>query len=296
MKLTTALRVKIFVLITILMGSVITFAKAQTVHNITPADNEFKDSAWDLPLVPNDATVFNFDLKGYVFGLRMIRAQYNGFYTNDSYAVRSKLKTSGLGALLKKLQIWSVTTGIKTPSDLRPVTHVQQNLDKKNRRVEIGYDYEIDSITVKINPRLGSQGKPPASPIERFSADDTLSAVLNLMMRGGALAGEVCKGSIRVFDSKQHYNLRMEQAGTKKIRYHGKKHQTLRCQLYYEPISGFDPEDLPNDKEQSTPVKVYYLQDAHSGLYVPIRFTYAISGFKAVIKVNDMEIGGQRVF
>ncbi len=235
-------------------------------------------------------TSFDFQLKGYVFGLRMIKAKYTGTIRKDSYTVYSDINTSGLGAMLKKLRIWAITQGKYDTSGLYPLTHTQQNLDKKSRRVEMAYDYNKGEVDVDINPRLGSQGVPPASMKERFEADDTLSAILSLMMRGTRIKGDVCKGTVKVFDSKQHYGLRMEPAGSKAVKYDDDKVETIRCLVYYEPISGFDPEDLPEAEEAAEPINIYFLKDDASDLYVPVRFTYKISGFKAVIKIVDTRI------
>ena len=143
---------------------------------------------------------------------------------------------------------------------------------------------------MNIIPTLGSQGVPPASPQERFSADDTISAVLNLMLRGEHIEGELCNGTVRTFDSKQHYGLRMERAGTKRRKFGGEKVEAVQCLVYYEPINGFDPEDLPSDEEGSTPVKVTFVPRPDIGLNIPLRFTYKISAIKAVIKLDKWEI------
>lgn len=251
-------------------------------------DGNIMEKTYSIPTPDTTATEFDFKLKGYVFGLRMIKANYTGWFDNDSYSVYTDLKTSGLGALLKKLEIWAVTTGSYTKSGLTPNFHIQQNMDKKNRRVEMNYDNALRKVDVVIEPRLGSQGVPPATPIERYNADDTISAVLNLMMRGQRIDGPVCSGGVRVFDSKQHYNLRMERAGTKRVKFNGEKVDTIRCHIYYEPISGFDPEDLPDAEEGSTPIKIYMKEFPELGLYVPVRFTYKISSIKAVIKLDEM--------
>jgi len=240
--------------------------------------------------VTADATQFDFELKGYVFGIRMIKSSFAGSFTDTQYEVRSDLKTSGLGALLKKLRIWAITTGRLDASGLHPESHTQQNLDKKNRRVEMRYDYGRQEVSVDINPPIGSQGVPPASPEERFTADDTLSAVLSLMLKGYKLDGEVCIGGVRVFDSKQHYNLRMERVGYTDYKKGGFNEQVLKCHVFYEPISGFDPEDLPDTEEGGTPVVVYFADRPDLGMHIPLRFTYKISGFKAVIKVVDMTV------
>ena len=110
------------------------------------------------------------------------------------------------------------------------------------------------------------------------------------MMRGEKVDQPICSGGVRVFDSKQHYNLRMVQDGTKRLKHEGKKIETIRCLVYYEPISGFDPEDLPNTEEGGTPIKIYLKKYPEIGLYVPVRFTYKISSITAVIKLDEMQI------
>lgn len=258
--------------------------------------SELEDPAWDLTPAAKDAVNFDFELKGYVFGLRMIKAQYTGHYNDTHYAARADLKTSGLGAFLKKLQIWAVSSGRIEPAadnksrTLTPIRHVQQNRDKKNRRVEMDYDDETQMVDVNIVPPLGSQGIPPASEAERYAADDTVSAIMTLMLQGRDANGPLCNETVAVFDSKQHYNLRMVRVGSKSLKYHKDKYESVMCEVYYEPVSGFDPEDLPEAEESATPVIVYFTTQPIYGLHVPMRFTYKVGGFKAVIKVTDLKI------
>ena len=107
------------------------------------------NKVYSLPPAPQSALKFDFKLKGYVFGLRMIRANYTGWFNQTNYSLYTDLKTSGLGALLKKLEIWAVTHGKSSGYRLQPVWHVQQNLDKKNRRVEMNYNRPAQSVDVK---------------------------------------------------------------------------------------------------------------------------------------------------
>lgn len=244
---------------------------------------------YDIAAPTAGATQFSFKLKGYVFGFKMITAHYNGYIDGDHYAAYTDIKTSGLGAMLKKLEIWAVSKGTFNGTELTPEFQVQQNLDGKNRRVEMNYDNVLKTVDVNIIPTLGSQGVPPASPAERYSANDAVSAILDIMMRGQRLDKTFCDGKTRVFDSKQHYNLRMERDGTGKERLNGKKIETQVCRIYYEPINGFDPEDLPDAEEASTPIKAEFYLSSDLGLYVPLKFTYKISAIKAVIKLDEMQ-------
>lgn len=267
-----------------LKGGNIPVMNAQNLSNTT----------YTLPTPDADTTQIRLQLKGYVFGLRVVRSDIITQFDDREYAAYTDVKSSGLAALLKKMEIWSVTKGRYDRSGLRPDWHVQQNTDKKNRRVEMNYDRSASKLDIAIVPRLGSQGVPPATPQQRYSSNDAISGIMHLMMMGTKINGELCTGRVPFFDSKQHYNLRLERVGTKKVKFDGEKQQTIHCRAYYEPIAGYDPEDLPSPEEAETPINVFFKYYEEAGVHVPVRFTYKISGFKAVIKADDIEIVSAR--
>ena len=240
-------------------------------------------AAYTVPPAPQGAVQFAFNMKGYVFGFRVVRASYLGYAGDMDYAAYTDVRTSGLGAILKKMEIWSVTRGtVGADGQLRPTFHVQQNTDKKNRRVEMNYGPA--SVDVDIRPPLGSQGVPPATPAERFEALDTVSALLHMTRRGDS----VCEGSVPVFDSKQRYNLRLTPVGEARVKYLGDRQSAIHCHVHYEPIAGYDPEDLPSSEEEATPVDVYFRYVPEVDMHVPVRFSYKVSGFTAVVKMSDL--------
>jgi hypothetical protein len=232
-------------------------------------------------------------LKGYVFGIRLATVKFKSGFTDDEYYALASMKTSGLGAFFKKWAIWAVSTGSFDGSDVKPASHLQQNMDKKHRRVEMSYG--ADKVDVSIVPPLGTQGTPPASPKQRFESDDTLSVLLTMTMGGFKTMDEPCVGTVPVFDSKQHYNLRMERDGEKHIKQRGFKGETIRCKVYYEAVSGYDEEDLPSEEEAAMPVTVYLAKNEDAGVYVPIKMVYKISGFSLVIKTRDIKITKRKV-
>lgn len=277
-------RFKMKALLTASLGAAF-FSLPMTTSAQTPIAPKVEQAVQKPQIV---TTSINVRLKGYVFGLRVMKANVAGTLTDDSYAMRADLFTSGLGAFLKKFQIWATTTGRITETGFRPTQHIQQNMDKKHRRVEMNYGKK--AVDISIVPPLGSQGKPPATPKQRFESDDTLTALLDMMARGYRFTDEPCTGTVPVFDSKQHYLLRMEKAGTRKIKQKGYKGDTVKCKVYYVPVSGFDPEDLPSEEEAAAPIVIYLAKYDEAGLYIPVRMTYKISFFKAVIKTRDIKI------
>ena len=261
------------------------FAIAQDKPDLYP------EAKYVAPIAPGPGeTAFDFKLKGYVFGIKMISSRYKGVVDGDEYSVYSDLKTSGLGALLKKLRIWSTTEGTYDARGVYPVDHTQQNLDKKSRRVEMDYNYDTRKVAISVVPPNSSQGTPRAIHKQKFESDDVISAILKMMLTGHAVEGEVCNDDVKVFDSKQHYNLRMERVETLTYKFDGEKYDGIKCHIYYEPIAGFDPEDLPDADEAETPVVVYFINRPEYGLYMPAKFSYKISGFKATIKVKDAQL------
>jgi len=250
-------------------------------------DPRSPDPAYVAAPIPAKGEIsFDYKLSGYVFGLKLISARYKGLVGKDSYSVYSDMKTSGLAALLKKQRLWSYSGGNYNKADLKPVTHIQQNLNKKSRRIEVDYDYKKNKLSQTVVPRHGSMGTPPATPAQAFGSDDVNTAMLKVLLTGYAMDGEVCKDTIPVYDGKQHYNLRMTKVSEGTLKFDGKKYPSVRCNAYFDPISGFDPEDLPSAKEQSKPVKVYLIERKDYGMYMPVKFTYKVGGFKATVKVK----------
>ncbi len=256
-----------------------------TVH---AQDARNPDPAYTAPLNPAEGeTTFEFRLSGYVFGLKVVSAKYRGIIGEDSYNIYSDMKTSGLAAMLKKQQLWSYTEGFWDEDDIRPVNHIQQNMNKKSRRVEVFYNYKRSRIRQSVSPRFGSMGQPPATPEQAFNSDDANSAMLKILMAGFRMDEEVCNESIPVYDGKQHYEMKISRHGTKEQKFDGQKYQALECHVYFEPVSGFDPEDLPDTDEKSKPVKVYLIPRPEYNLYMPVKFTYKVGGFSAKVKVKE---------
>ena len=274
-------------------------------------DTNGYDQAWhNFPKPERGDTHFSFKIKGYVLGIKMISGHYEGVIGSENatgktkYAVRTKIRSSGLGAMLKKLNIWSITKGHFTKDKFTPDTHVQQNLERRARRVEMSYDNLAETIDVGITPPVSTQGVELPSMAERYNGTDAVTTFLNMMVRSPSELTDptkrrfnehLCEGDINVFDSKQHYALRMNRNGTKRSRFLGKRVEAIRCMVHYVPINGFRAKDLPSDEEKSTPVKVYLSYVPELDLYVPFRFSYKISSIRAIVRVSDIWVNGQKI-
>lgn len=257
-----------------------------------------QDTDWRLPkahmVAPiNPAkgeTAFDIKLKGYVFGIKLMDARFKGNVGKKHYNVYSDMKTSGIAALVKKQRLWSWTEGRYDKADLRPIRHTQQNMNKKSRQIKQFWDYKNDNLIQKIRPAYGSMGKPPATEAQRLWSDDVNSALLKIVMMEHRVDGKVCEGRIPVFDGKQHYNLLFKKLGNQQVKYDGRYYPGVKCHAWVDPVSGFDPEDLPSAEEKAKPVTFYMINRPEFGAYMPVKFTYKISGFSATVKVVGAQI------
>lgn len=234
-------------------------------------------------------TTFKVDYTGSLFIFPLGEMTVTGAKDDNSYSMRADMRAAGLGKIAKDGNMWSTSQGFFRESSVRPVNHVIQKLNEKGRRVEINYD-GAGNPTASIVPRFGSMGVPPANEQQRRESVDALSAIMQFMSIGHVYGSEPCTGTVPVFDGKQHFNMNLTPAGNKTLNQSSYKGETVRCNLYMENVSGYDPEDLLTEEEASTPLVIYLADYKDAKMWVPVRFDYRVSGIKVNIRATDIEI------
>ena len=89
--------------------------------------------------------------------------------------------------------------------------------------------------------------------------------------------GEPCDRVVPVFDGKQRYDLRFERVADKEVDVRGYEGPAVKCNVYYTPVSGFDPEDLASPETYERPLQMW-LADVGGGLYLPVHIRGNVSG------------------
>lgn len=144
-----------------------------------------------------------------------------------------------------------VSTGLVSPRGLQPLRYDSSVQDgSKHRRVLV--DYTPNEVLVSVSPKYGDWGFPATTPPQKLEAVDPLTALLNLTVRFGATPSNPCGASLRVFDGKQRYDLRLRYAGRIDWNSAAYKGPAIKCDVTYVEIAGFDPksaQDKANDKE-----------------------------------------------
>ncbi|WP_421787890.1 DUF3108 domain-containing protein [Hyphobacterium sp.] len=221
----------------------------------------------------------NVSYSGSVIIFRVANITLSGQIADDTYGATARFTTAGLAALFSDADIEAGITGYADGA-LRPWRYAHFNHSSGSGRT-VGINFPEGVATADVVPPFGSMGEPPASEAERDGAVDPISALLRLGLRQSSDVGELCSGRIPVFDGKARYDLRLQVAGANDIRTRAWRGEATRCHAFYEPIAGYDPEDLPTESDIAEPVVLWLAPFADGTIHLPVRIR-TNSGFGAI--------------
>jgi len=218
---------------------------------------------------------------GYFLGFRVMKTTLEMEITGDTYETSANFRTAGLAGLFKESRIQAVANGNVNGSGLEPEHYEHRNLaSSKNRVIQI--DFTPDDTISTVIPAFGSMGVPPATREERLPAFDPISTFLTISVEGGDIP---CVRTVPVFDGKQRYDLRFEPVEYEPIRVRGYRGNAWRCDVFYTPVSGFDPEDLADPEDYARPMEMW-LADMGDNRWVPVRIRARVSGVRVSIEAK----------
>lgn len=233
----------------------------------------------NVDAAPVMAMNINISYSGSVIIFRVANIQLSGQISDENYGATARFTTAGLAALFSDADI---EAGISGYSDgaLQPWRYEHLNHSSGSGRV-VGIDFPEGVATPDVVPPFGSMGEPPANESQRNGAVDPVSALLRLGLRHSSEPGELCSGRIPVFDGKARYDLRLEVAGANDIRTRAWRGEAIRCHAFYEPIAGYDPEDMPSASDIAEPIVLWLAPFNGGEIHLPVRIR-TNSGFGAI--------------
>ena len=249
------------------LGLSLLTAPASVAHDdaIVPVQNAFSLSA------RYSSRVLIFPVGDITFEARL---------AENSYSASTRIEAAGLAALFTDFDINAEVQGYLDGTAAEPsrYAHVERT-GRKVRSVEVSFPEGVARPAVE--PPFGSWGVPPASEDDRTGAIDPMSAFVALSEQLNRDEGRGCAGVLPVFDGKSRYNLRLENRGQDRIRTRGWRGQAILCDIWYEPISGYDPEDYPSERELSQPLRIWLAPIEGGRYYLPVRL-YTRAGLGGV--------------
>ena len=189
---------------------------------------EVKASAWALFIPITGKANFRMDMRP------------------DTYAIRGKVKTTGLADILVNYDMELAASGYVRDDHLQTYAYVSQNNDgKKNRRVEMTYGSSDVAMTAK--PAFGNLGEPPATPAQKLDALDPLTAFLGHGFVPREAGEDPCGGPMKIFDGRQLTWLSFENHGMKNVKTDGYRGEAYECHVTMDKVAGYKKGEANKD-------------------------------------------------
>jgi hypothetical protein len=213
------------------------------------------------------------------------RIALNADLSPDRYAARAVSEAAGLAALFTDIRIISEVEGAIANGRARPERYAHDEFNgDKHRRIEMGFEGRVARSTAA--PDFSNWGEPPASAADRTGAIDPMTAVVMLAQ---AMTGEEpCSGVLPVFDGRLRYDLALQARGREPVRTRAFRGETLVCDAYYRPISGYTDEQRPDPSELRHPLTLW-LTELEGGRLLPVKVRTR-AGFGVTLKLTTLQM------
>ncbi len=202
---------------------------------------------------------------------------------------RTRLRSYGVLSAFKKLDQRASGTARLVDGEARSINFTHQNIDgKRDRKVNVAWR-DSDVLTTS-NPQYDFMGDPPASLAQKRESNDPLTQLLNVSLSGSSR--DICKGTLKIFDGKQRYNLEFtERAPTelsKREKDLGLK-TAVQCRVFYKEVAGFKKK--PPEKQNqglNRPIVITFARIGDDGPWVMSDVVAETSLGKARIELKSM--------
>jgi hypothetical protein len=218
--------------------------------------------------------VYELDARAMVFIIPATgRATFTVDMKPDSYAIKSRVRTTGLADVFVNYDMNLNASGKTSATGLKTTKYVSQNNDgKKNRRVEL--DMTDTGFTMTAKPKFGNLGDPAATAEQAILANDPLTALITFALEPRAAGADPCGGPIKVFDGRQltYLHLKRGKAGMVKQKTPAWNGDTIECHVTMDKIAGYKKGESNNDTLTgiSGPLRMY-LAPLENGAHVPVK-------------------------
>lgn len=218
--------------------------------------------------------VYELDANAMVFILPATgRASFTVDMKPDSYAIKSRVRTTGLADVFVNYDMNLTAEGKTSANGLKTTKYVSQNKDgKKNRRVELSMTDTGFSMTAK--PKFGNLGDPAATAEQVVLTNDPLTALITFALEPRPAGTDACGGPIKIFDGRQLTYLHLKRAGTGtvKVKTKGWSGQAIECHVTMDKVAGYKKGESNNDTLTGIdgPLKMY-LAPLENGAHVPVK-------------------------
>ena len=199
------------------------------------------------------------------------KANFRATLNKDTYAIKSKVKTTGLADILVNYDLEIAASGYTSTEGLDTYAFVSQNKDgKKNRRVET--KYLKDDFEMPAPPRFGNLGDPAATAAQALDAKDPVSALISFALEPRAEGEDPCGGPLKIFDGRQLTHLHLTNHGMKQVKSEAWSGEAFECHIRMDKVAGYKAGESEKDNLSGIdgPLRMW-LAPLPNGAHVPVR-------------------------
>ncbi len=221
-----------------------------------------------LLIAPARAETYRLNYEAAVLGVVVLgAASYEVTANGTRYAARANLRTSGLARLFDQTEITAAATGSVSGANIAWTRYdISHAYASKFRRIQMNRG--AGGVNADIAPSYGDMGAPPATAAQQTGSYDPLTGVFALGRQIGV--ARACRGSVLVFDGRQHYRLAVSPRSQGTFNGGGYNGPALLCQFRYEPIAGFSGNF---DRSRIPAAEAWFALPAQPGFAPPLRLT-----------------------
>jgi len=199
------------------------------------------------------------------------KANFRVTLNEDTYAIKSKVKTTGLADILVNYDLEIAASGYTRTDGLDTYAFVSQNKDgKKNRRVDL--KFLKDTFEMTATPRFGNLGEPPATVEQALDAKDPVSALISFALEPRAEGEDPCGGPLKIFDGRQLTHLHLTNHGMKQVKSEAWSGEAYECHIKMDKVAGYKAGETDKDNLSGIdgPLRMW-LAPLPNGSHVPVR-------------------------
>ena len=199
------------------------------------------------------------------------KANFRATLNKDTYAIKSKVKTTGLADILVNYDLEIAASGYTSTEGLETYAFVSQNKDgKKNRRVEM--KYLKDDFEMTATPRFGNLGDPAATAEQALDAKDPVSALISFALEPRAEGEDPCGGPLKIFDGRQLTHLHLTNHGMTQVKSEAWSGEAFECHIRMDKVAGYKAGESEKDNLSGIdgPLRMW-LAPLPNGAHVPVR-------------------------
>lgn len=233
---------------------------------------------------PATADRYALTLEGYALGLAPLGTiTFDADVSEDSYAVRATLRSSGLLNLFERTNLRAESSGLIHESSVFWRSYdLDHHYSRKHRAIAMRVG-EDGAINAEITPAYRLWGDPAASDEQRRRSRDPLSSMVAMAV--DVAANRRCSGAYPTFDGRFHYLLELGGGEIDDFDRGGYDGQVLKCSLSYIAVSGFERRDA--GRRRIPRGEVWFALVPDSRFAPPVRISTPLSAGGAVIRLTS---------